>query len=56
MPKKTKSDLPAATLRRGCSLLMRIKSAEFKLLKLVESSMNSYRTKIRTNFEWKNLE
>ncbi len=34
-------DLPAATFKRGCSLPIRIKSAEFKLLKLVESSIAS---------------
>lgn len=31
--------LPAATFNCGCSLLIRIKSAEFKLVKLVESSI-----------------
>ncbi len=31
--------IPAATFNRGCSLLIRINSAEFKLLKLVESSI-----------------
>lgn len=34
-------DLPAATFNRGCSFPMRIKSAEFRLLKLVESSIGS---------------
>jgi hypothetical protein len=34
-------DLPAATFSRGCSLLIRIKSIEFKLFKLVESSIHT---------------
>ncbi len=39
--KKRTSNLyvPAATFNRGCSLLIRINSTEFKLLKLVESSI-----------------
>jgi hypothetical protein len=38
--KRNKSaHIPAANFNRGCSLLIRIKSAEFKLVKLVESSI-----------------
>lgn len=43
--KKRSPILPAATFNRGCSLLIRIKSAEFKLLKLVESSIDSCKYK-----------
>jgi hypothetical protein len=38
-------NIPDATFKRGCSLPIRIKSAEFKLLKLEESSIGSCKYK-----------